>query len=113
MTNLNTIWNELLTTGEYTPTWTPGNEAQSLTDCLAIANELSDLTKEVRCCGTSVNYYWHEGLEFGIYHTFDFANFKSSEEPGFSETSHYTIKLHKGYSISKLTKKDRKALGWN
>ena len=110
---LTAIWNILLTTGSYTPAWEKGNEAQSLKDCLDIATGLADLTKKVSCCGTSVEYYWKDNLEFGIYHTYDFANFKSSEEPGFAETSHYTIKLHKGFSISKLTKKDRKALGWN
>lgn len=110
---INNIWNTLLTTGEYTPAWTAGNDEQSLADCRTICKELADLTKDARCCGTSVTYFWKDGLEFGIYRTHDFDSFKSYEEPGFAESAHYNIQLHRGYSISKLTKKDRKALGWN
>lgn len=110
---LTAIWNTLLTTGTYTPAWEKGNEVKSLQDCLDIARSLADLTKKVSCCGCSVEYYWKNNLEFSIVHTYDFHKFSSSEEPGFAETSHYTIQLHKGFSISKLTKKDRKALGWN
>ena len=109
--NLTDIWTELTEKGEYTPTWKAGEELESLTECLNICKALAELTKVVSCCGVKIEYYWRESQEFGIYHTYDFGKYKSSEEPGFAKSSHYIIRLHKN-SVSKLTKKDRKKLGW-
>lgn len=102
---LTKVWTELLAKGEY--------HLPTLEEAKELAVALADKVKAVRCCGCSVDYYWKDHQEFGIYHTYDFAKFKSSEEPGFAESSHYVIRLHRGYSISKLTKKELKALGWN
>lgn len=99
------VWAELLEKDEYhLPTL---EEAKELAEALAVK------VKTVHCCGCSVDYYWRDQLEFGIYHTYNFAEFKSSQEPGFTESAHYVIRLHRGYSISKLTQKELKALGWD
>lgn len=90
------IWNELTTKGSYTPRWKPGHEAQSLevatSICEALCRELGGKKKVIRCCGLRVNNWLVCGKTLGIFHTYDFANFKSSEEPGFAETSHYIIR---------------------
>lgn len=90
------IWNELITKGEFTPRWKPGHEAQNLEVatfiCEALCRELGGKKKITRCCGTRVNNWLVCGKTLGIFHTYDFANFKSSEEPGFAETSHYIIR---------------------
>lgn len=96
MTKHEAIWNELITTGEYTPHWKPGHERQSLevatAICEAIIKNLGGKKKAIRCCGTKTNHYLKDGKTFAIFHTYDFANHKSSEEPGFAESSHFIIR---------------------
>lgn len=90
------IWNELTTKGSYTPSWKPGHEAQSLevatSICEALCRELGGKKKVIRCCGLRVNNWLVCGKTLGIFHTYDFHKFSSSEEPGFAETSHYIIR---------------------
>lgn len=90
------IWNELTTKGSYTPRWKPGHEAQSLevatSICEALCRELGGKKKVIRCCGLRVNNWLVCGKTLGIFHTYDFHKFSSSEEPGFAETSHYIIR---------------------
>lgn len=90
------IWNELTTKGSYTPRWKPGHEAQSLevaiSICEALCRELGGKKKVIRCCGLRINNWLVCGKTLGIFHTYDFHKFSSSEEPGFAETSHYIIR---------------------
>ena len=90
------IWNELTTKGSYTPRWKPGHEAQSLevatSICEALCRELGGKKKVIRCCGLRMNNWLVCGKTLGIFHTYDFHKFSSSEEPGFAETSHYIIR---------------------
>ena len=95
-TKIEAIWKELNETGEYTPAWKPNKaeESEKAAEeiCEAIIKELGGKIKVIRCCGTRTNHYVKDGKTFAIFHTYDFENFNSSEEPGFAESSHYTIK---------------------
>ncbi len=93
--NIEKIWEELVATRRYTPSWEPNKQAESLKACIetceAIINELGGKIKVIRCCKTQTNHYQKDGKTFAIFHTYDFDKFKSSEDPGFEESSHYVI----------------------
>lgn len=94
MKNINTIWNELKATGSYTPDWTPGHPEESCKACEAICEAIasSKVIDHIKGCG-DITTYNREGIRFMIYNTY--GNFKSSQEPGFAESRHYTIKTLK------------------
>lgn len=92
--NITTIWNTLKTTGSYTPDWTPGHPEESCKACEAICEALSTDTKVDHIKGAgNLHIYSREGIRFMIYNTY--GDFKSSDEPGFNESRHYTIKTLK------------------
>lgn len=94
---LEAIWNTLLTTGKYTPDWEPKKKVESLHSCEFICLALADETREVKLDrNLKVDRYFKDGREFEILHTYDFENYKSSQELGFSDTAHYLIRLVKG-----------------
>lgn len=90
------IWNTLLTTGQYTPDWKPGQEQQNMISAISVCKELvkelggKEVTSTVN--NLALTRYIVKGKTLMVYHTYDFANFKSSVEPGFAETSHYIIR---------------------
>lgn len=94
--NIEIIWKELSETKKYTPDWKPDETEKSFKDaeeiCEAIIKDLGGKKKVIRCGGTRTNHYQKDGKTFAIFHTFDFENFNSSEDPGFAETSHFIIR---------------------
>ena len=92
--DINTIWTTLKETGSYTPAWTPGHLAESCKACEAICEALSTDTKVHHIKGAgNLHTYSREGIKFQVFNTY--GNFKSSEDPGFHESRHYTIKVLK------------------
>lgn len=94
--NTTAIWNTLKTTGSYTPAWTPNNSAESCKACEAVCEALATdkVVDHIKGCG-NITTYLREGIKFMVYCTYDFTNFSSSEDPGFAESRHYTIKTLK------------------
>lgn len=96
---LTKIWEELKTTGSYTPAWEPCKDGYSFEDCYNICKALAEKEKAVTFRKTRTVYFFKEGLEFSIYATYDFENYNSSEEPGFKDSLHYVIKINKFKNI--------------
>ena len=90
--NITAIWNTLKAEGKYTPEWTPGQEAENLQAAKVVCEQLATSSKTDKM---GITTYKREGIKFMIYSTYNFEDFRSSEESGFRDTHHYIIRTHR------------------